>query len=74
MALPGEQRTGKKTSQLFSQVAASGLVFFSKSPPTGLVRNQLQSVDHVLTIQLTDDLLMVCLVFFQKKTRDMSPP
>jgi hypothetical protein len=38
---PGEQKTGKKTSQKSSRDSKSGLVFFSKSPPIGLVKNLL---------------------------------
>ncbi len=34
---PGEQRTGKKTSLFSSHDGKTGLVFFSKSPPSGLV-------------------------------------
>jgi hypothetical protein len=42
--------TGKKTSQKSSRDGESGLVFFSKSPPTGLVRNLLASLVVVLTM------------------------
>jgi len=45
---PGEQTTGKKTSQKSSRDGKSGLVFFSKSPPTGLVRSLLASLVIVL--------------------------
>ncbi len=47
---PGEQKTGKKTSQKSSRDGKSGLVFFSKSPPIGLVRNLLVSLVVVLSM------------------------
>ena len=59
--------TGKKTSQKSSRDGTSGLVFFSKSPPTGLVGNLLESLVVVLTMQLTGIILLVKTSFFLKK-------
>ena len=43
------------------------LVFFSKSPSTGLVRNHLQSLVHVLTIYLMGVISLVMFSLFCKK-------
>ncbi len=43
-------KDGKKTSQNSSRGGKSRLVFFSKSPPIGLVRNLLVSLVVVLTM------------------------
>jgi len=40
-AAPGQQKTSKKTSLFFLHDVTSGLVFFSKSPVYGLVRNHV---------------------------------
>ncbi len=64
---PEERKTGKKTSQKSSRDGKSGLVFFSKSPPIGLVRNLQGSLVVFLTTLLTGVILFVKTSFFLKK-------
>lgn len=64
---PGEQKTGKKTSNFFRHDYASGLACFSNPTSTGLVGNLLESYDPVLTRKGTGVVRSVMHRLFSKK-------
>ena len=55
---PREQKTSKKTSLFFLHDVTSGLVFFSKSPVYGLVRNHVM-VWYIRLVYVVDGHLFI---------------